>query len=123
MHWIYIFPETIDADIDNGVLPEFSAKNNRAYYINNTCQYPAQNVDVTFIKYNDSTGFADLKSFMGTAKGSEFTAWSGMNKITGKYYYYTKSKTYPEQMAILITNIDQLESGAEYAVDMDIREE
>lgn len=111
------FPETIDADIDNGVLPEFSAKNNGAYYINNTCQYPAQNVDVTFIKYNDSTGFADLKSFMGTAKGSEFTAWSGMNKITGKYYYYTKSKTYPEQMAILITNIDQLESGAEYAVD------
>lgn len=111
------FPKTIDADIDNGVLPEFSAKNNGAYYINNTCQYPAQNVDVTFIKYNDSTGFADLKSFMETAKGSEFTAWSGMNKITGKYYYYTKSKTYPEQMAILITNIDQLESGAEYAVD------
>lgn len=111
------FPKTIDADIDNGVLPEFSAKNNGVCYTNSTSQYPAQNVDVTFIKYNDSTGFTELKNSMGTAKGSQFTAWNGMNKITGKYYYYTKSKTYPEQMAILITNIDQLESGAEYAVD------
>ena len=110
------YPETIDSDIKSGVLPGFSAKNNGVYYINNTCQYPAQNVDVTFIKYNDSTGFADLKNFMGTAKGSEFTAWHGMNKITGKYYYYTKSKTYPEQMAILITDIQELDSGAEYVV-------
>lgn len=111
------YPETINSDIKSGVLPDFSAKNNGVCYTNSTSQYPAQNVDVTFIKYNDSTGFTELKNSMGTAKGSEFTAWNGERTATGTYYYYPASKTYPEQIAILIPDIQKLEKGAEYVVD------
>ncbi len=111
------YPETIDSDIKSGVLPDFSAKNNGVCYTNSTSRYPAQNVDASFIKYNDSTGFTELKNSMGTAKGSQFTAWNGERTATGTYYYYPASKTYPEQIAILIPDIQKLEKGAEYVVD------